>query len=302
MWGSRNSFIPAQVERYLREMRCEKWQALGNAYLVIESDQLAWELTPERIRRLCDPDLGVGTDGIALISPGRESSCVADLRILNPDGSEAEISGNGARIAALYLRHRGWTSLDTFAIATAAGRITPTVTSERTCSVEMGRAATVSPDFPTGDADGRGTVRSADREWAFQHVAVGNPQCAIRVRDEEELFGLDLAAVGPGIVSAPLFPNRTNVSFYVPTDSGVRARIFERGVGETRSSGTGAAGAAVAAFLQGVASPVAVTLDGGDLTVEVGPDLEITLTGWAEPIFAGALSPVAVAHLGSLDA
>lgn len=277
--------------------RFEKWQALGNAYMVIESSELPWELSPERIRLLCDPGIGVGTDGIVLVSPGRDPGRVADLRIFNPDGSEAGISGNGARIAALYLRQRGSITEDTFTIGTAAGPIAPTVTSPRTCSVAMGRAATVSPDFPAGGPDGRGTVRSAGRDWAFRHVAVGNPQCAIRVGDAAALAALDLAAVGPGIVSAEIFPNRSNVSFYVADGSRVRARIFERGVGETRSSGTGALGVAVAAYLDGAASPLRVELDGGELRVDIGPELETSLTGWAEPVLRGNLSAAIMAEL-----
>lgn len=277
--------------------RFEKWQALGNAYLVVESSELPWELSPERIRRLCDPEIGVGADGIVLVSPGREPRRVAELRIFNPDGSEAEISGNGARIAVLYLHRSGSIAESTCTVGTAAGPITATITSARTCSVAMGRAGTMSPDFPAGPPDGRGTVQVDGEDRAFRHVAVGNPQCAIRMDDLAALTELDLAAIGPGIVSAGIFPNRTNVSFYVASGPRVRARIFERGVGETRSSGTGAVGAAVAAFLDGATSPLTVELDGGELTVEVGAELEITLTGWADPILGGTLSAPFVAEL-----
>ena len=136
----------------------------------------------------------------------------------------------------------------------------------------MGRASTTSKDYPGGAEDGRGELEAAGRSWAFQHVSIGNPQCAIEVA--EGLEELDLPAIGPEIESHELFPNRTNVSFFRVADepgegSRVRARIFERGVGETLSSGTGASGAAVAAVLGGAASPVTVELDGGELTVEV---------------------------------
>ena len=134
------------------------------------------------------------------------------------------------------------------------------------------------------------------REFEFQHVSIGNPQCAIRVDDGLE--DLDLEAIGPPIEHSELFPNRTNVSFFrVDGDGRVRARIFERGVGETLSSGTGASGAAVAAVLGGARSPVTVELDGGELEVEVGPDLDVTLTGWAEPVFSGEFSDEFVAEL-----
>jgi diaminopimelate epimerase len=268
----------------------EKWQALGNDYLIVERDKLPWELTPERVRRLCDPHFGIGSDGVLLLAPSADPEFVAELRIFNPDGSEAELSGNGAREAVLYLRRHGWTEAERFAISTAAGPIRPTITGELTCSIEMGRAATVSKDFPSGGEDGRGTLTSAGREWEFQHVSIGNPQCAIVVAPAE-LEKLDLGAIGPGIEANELFPNRTNVSFLAIDGSRVRARIFERGVGETLSSGTGASGAALTAHLRGAASPITVELDGGELEVEIGPDLAVTLIGWAQPICAGELAP-----------
>src|SRR5207342_618901 len=115
-------------------MRFEKWQALGNDYLIVEADALPWRLSAARVRRLCDPHFGIGSDGVLLLSRSDDPEFVADLRIFNPDGSEAELSGNGAREAILYLRRHGWTDADVFAIRTAAGPITPTITSELTCS------------------------------------------------------------------------------------------------------------------------------------------------------------------------
>jgi diaminopimelate epimerase len=270
-------------------MRFEKWTALGNDYVIVEHDELPWELTEARIRRLCDPHFGIGSDGIVLLAPADDEARVAELRIFNPDGSEAELSGNGAREAVLYLRARGWTDQDRFTIATKAGDVTPTITGADTVSIAMGQAATSSGDYPSGPPDGTGTLTAGGREWAFQHVNVGNPQCVIEVG--EEVDELDIGAVGHEIESHELFPNRTNVSFTRTADSVVRARIFERGVGETLSSGTGANGAAVAAHLRGSVSPIAVRLDGGELIVEVSDDLHVTLTGTAEPVYSGELSP-----------
>jgi diaminopimelate epimerase len=269
-------------------MRFEKWQALGNDYLIIEANELPWELSAARVRLLCDPHFGLGSDGVLLLSGSDDPGLVAELRIFNPDGSEAELSGNGAREAILYLRRHGWTDADTFSIGTAAGPVTPTITSERTCSVDMGQASTQSKDFPSGGPDGKGTLAAGGHAWDFQHVSIGNPQCAIVVG--EGLEDLDLAAIGPDIEGDEMFPNRTNVSFLHIDGSRVRARIFERGVGETLSSGTGACGAAVTAFLGGAESPIMVELDGGELEVEISKDLDIRLSGWAEPICAGELS------------
>ena len=280
-------------------MKFEKWQALGNDYLIIEAAALPWEPTPERVRRLCDPHFGPGSDGILLLAPVRSPAYVAELRIFNPDGSEAELSGNGAREAVMYLRRSGWTDADEFTIITRAGPITPTIRSERECTLDMGRASTTSADYPSGPDDGRGELEAGGRSWAFQHVSIGNPQCAIEVSDELE--SLDLGAIGPEIENSELFPNRTNVSFFRVEGDRVRARIFERGVGETLSSGTGASGAAVAAHLAGAPGKLLVELDGGELTVEIADDLGVRLTGWAELVYAGELSPELVRALAGLD-
>jgi diaminopimelate epimerase len=279
-------------------MKFEKWQALGNDYLIVEAAALPWEPTPARVRRLCDPHFGVGSDGILLLAPVEDPSYVAELRIFNPDGSEAELSGNGAREAVMYLRRSGWTDAEEFAILTKGGPLTPTIRSETECTLEMGRASTVSPEYPSGAEDGRGELEAAGRTWSFQHVSIGNPQCAIAVGDEVE--SLDLAAIGPEIENNDLFPNRTNVSFFRVDGDRVRARIFERGVGETLSSGTGACGAAVAAHLAGAADELTVELDGGELLVEIGADLGVRLTGWALPVYAGEVSPELVRELEAL--
>jgi len=269
-------------------LRFEKWQALGNDYIIVEQRELPWGLTGERIRRICEPHFGVGSDGILLLSEAADESYVAELRIFNPDGSEAELSGNGAREAVLYLRAAGWTDADTFSIITKAGALRPTITGPNEVSMAIGRASLTSPDYPSGSPDGRGAVSAAGREWRFQHVNVGNPQCVIEVG--EELEELDLATIGPAIEgNTDLFPNRTNVSFVRIDGWRVRVRIFERGVGETLSSGTGASGAAVAAHLRGARGRLTVELDGGELAVEVGEELDVTLIGSASRVYAGEL-------------
>jgi diaminopimelate epimerase len=269
-------------------MRFEKWQALGNDYLIVEAAELPWALTPARIRRLCDPHRGIGSDGILALSPSDDPAHVAALKIFNPDGSEAELSGNGSRQAIIYLRRRGHVDSDEFSILTAAGPIHARITGDTTATTEMGRASTTSKDFPAGARDGRGALEADGRNWTFQHVSIGNPQCAIGC---EQLESLDLPAIGPAIEHHALFPNRTNVSWYRELEPGaIRARIFERGVGETLSSGTGATGAAIAYHLAGGPRRITVALDGGELIVELGEDLTVTLTGWAVPVYAGTLA------------
>jgi diaminopimelate epimerase len=298
-------------------MRFEKWQALGNDYLIFERDELAFELTPARVRRLCEGHYGVFADGVLELSRSEDPAHVADLRIFNPDGSEAELSGNGAREAILYLRRRGWTDQDSFSIHTIAGTISPTITGPYSCRVDMGTARLSSSDFPGGPADGLAELMVSSEgqrgptSWRFQHVSIGNPQCAIAVEDEAALAALDLELLGAPIEGHEDFPNRTNVSWYAELEKGptarIRARIFERGVGETLSSGTGATGAAIAYLLAAwgdratdPAEPTAsvvVVLDGGELTVEVDGDLHVHLSGWALPVFAGSLSEEFVKEL-----
>jgi diaminopimelate epimerase len=277
-------------------VRFEKWQALGNDYAIVDEAELAFELTPARVRALCAPHTGIGSDGLLVLSPSQERGFVAALRIYNPDGSEAELSGNGVREAVMYLRRNGWTEEDAFSVATAAGEVRPRITGPDTCTVDMGRARLRSDDFPSGGDDGEGVLEAAGREFAFQHVSIGNPQCAIEI--PEGLEELDLSLYGPPIENHELFPNRTNVSFWARRAAdAIRARIFERGAGETMSSGTGATGAAVAAVLRGVGSPVTVRLDGGELVVEVEEDLHVNLTGWALPVYRGELSAELVREL-----
>ena len=150
-----------------------------------------------------------------LLGPPAERGFVARLRIFNPDGSEAELSGNGAREAMLYLRRRGWTDSDVFSIETIAGEVRARVTGRWTCTLDVGRVSL----GPSGEVDVAGVPH------AFQHLAVGNPQTPIRVADPE---ALDLAAAGPPVEHDPRFPNRTNVSFWMSS----------RPTGSARASGS----------------------------------------------------------------
>src|SRR2546427_8429901 len=152
-------------------MRFEKWQALGNDYLILERDAMPFQITPERARMLCASHRGVGADGVLLLSPPADPAHVADLRIFNPDGSEAELSGNGAREAVLYLRRRGWTDRDDFTIQTAAGPLRPIITGPLTCRMALGQARLRSKDFPSGPVDGTRRLGGV----GFPHGSMRNP-------------------------------------------------------------------------------------------------------------------------------
>ena len=250
-------------------MRFEKWHGAGNAYLVIEagelSGELSAELSAEAVATICDPDLGAGSDGILVISPAEGGA--ARVRILNPDGSEAEFSGNGTRIAAGYLARRD--SDPDVVMETLKGRIEGRVDGD-SVTIDVGAAALDGADHvPAG---------GPPPAPAYTFVSVGNPHCAIETADVDEL---DLAVAGPPVEHHAWFPNRANVEFWRPLSAHrIRLRVWERGAGETRSSGSCATAAAVAAVVAGRAtSPVTVVCDGGELVVEVTADLSVRLTG-----------------------
>ena len=165
--------------------------------------------------------------------------------------------------------------------------------SDTECALEMGRAQPGrAPATPSGGPDGRGELIAAGRTWRFQHVQVGNPQCAIRMWDEAELDALDLGSIGPSIEHHELFPepDQRVVASRSADPAGFAPGSSSAGWGRPSASGTGATGAAVAYVLDGGRSPVTVVLDGGELAVEVGDDLQIKLTGWAVPVFRGTLT------------
>lgn len=271
--------------RYPAAVRFEKWHGIGNAYLVVEQDDLPVEPTAARVERICHPDLGAGGDGILLISSDAERPRV---RIFNPDGGEAEFSGNGTRIAAGYLMQRDGT--DAVDMVTIKG----VIRAERhgdAITIDAGRAT-----LDSGDHAPDGGAPPAD---SYTFVSVGNPHCVIEVDDPDRL---DLAAVGRPIEHHPWFPNRTNVEFYRPlSEHAIRMRVWERGAGETLSSGSGSSAAAVAAVVNGRArSPVTVHLDGGDLTIDITDELDVRLTGPVEPILRGSFDDAFVRLLEAL--
>jgi diaminopimelate epimerase len=262
-------------------MRFGKWHGAGNAYLVIEAADAPLPLSPARVARICHPDLGAGSDGILLVD-GR------DVRILNPDGSEAEFSGNGSRIAAAHIARRdGCSHLE---LATPKGAIAATVAGT-TVTIDAGVAVLEGPDH---QPDG-----GSPPAPAYMFVSLGNPHCVIEEAGVDEL---DLRAAGAPIERHPWFPNRTNVEFYRPVgEREIRMRVWERGAGETLSSGSGSSAAAVAAVIAGRArSPVTVHADGGDLVVDVGDDLRVRLSGPVEHVCDGVFSAEFVAGLERL--
>lgn len=255
---------------------------LGNDYLVMDPARSGVKLTPDRVRLICDRHIGVGSDGILAVTPTSKADFA--VRILNPDGSEAEKSGNGLRIFAKFLFDHGYTKKTEFTIHTLGGLVTAKLILRRdrcvAVRVDMGRAV-IDRHLTSLTVDGKSqTVTS---------LSVGNPHCVTIVND---LSGVDLFKLGPLIENHKAFPNRTNVQFaQVTGKNDVKALIWERGAGHTLASGSSSCAVAVACFDKGlVVSPVTVHMEGGDLKIEVDPDLNLVMTGPVEEVCAGNFS------------
>jgi diaminopimelate epimerase len=265
---------------------------LGNDYLVMDAARLPLELTPARIRLICHRHCGVGSDGILLKVDHPDADFA--LRILNPDGSEAEKSGNGLRIFAKFLHDHGYTTKTEFTIHTPGGMVRAKLIREAdrwvAVRVDMGRAV----------IDPRVTILDvASQKLNVTALSVGNPHCVTIVPD---LTHVDLAKLGPLIENHPAFPQRTNVQFaQVKTRRDVQALIWERGAGHTLASGSSACAVAAACYARGlVDEQVTVHMEGGDLTIEVNSRLELIMTGPVEEICAGNLSADLLRRLRAL--
>jgi diaminopimelate epimerase len=269
-----------------------KSHGLGNDYVVVDAERFAPALTPERVRLLCHRNLGLGSDGVLEVSRCGGGFFV---RIWNPDGSEAERSGNGLRIAAKFLSEHGYTDAPRYAITTIAGPVAVEVFRGGNGRVhevrlEMGRAVI--------DASVRGLeVRPEILDVTV--VSVGNPHCVVfgQPLTRERLFDL-----GPRIENHARFPARINVQLAEPAARDrVRALVWERGVGHTLASGTSACAVAAAAFHRGLVDGcVTVEMEGGTLEIQVAPDLALVMRGPVEEVFTGTLGPDLRHRLGAL--
>src|SRR6187397_1483213 len=234
-------------------MKLSKWHGLGNDYLLVEQAELPVPLTPERVKRICDYHFGVGSDGILEVVSADNDT--AEVIIWNPDGSVAELSGNGTRIAARWLARRA--GADEVTIAVGDREVRARMRGGFEVEMDMGPVEVA----PSEALDVNGT------QLEFTPVSVGNPHAVI-ARDpaREELLRL-----GPLVENHPRFPERTNVQLVrVDSRGDATAGVWERGAGETLSSGTSACAVAGAAVVNGWCdSPVTIHLAGGDLLVEL---------------------------------
>jgi len=302
-WYDGFSVAPMEVSRVTvkwqgpGKMQFSKWQGLGNNYILLHRDQVPFALTPERVRLLCDRNLGIGSDGILVVGP-RTGEDRFRLQIFNPDGSEAEMCGNGVRMVARKLKMEGSLHGDVVTLETAAGEIKPTLLDGDLVRVDMGAARFGGEKLAGFDDEAvNASLHVAGRNFTFTFVDVGNPHAVIQSPWPLEL--VPLHEVGPMIEEHKYFPRKANVEFVrVVDEHTAKVRVWERGVGETRACGTGATATAVALVKTGqCTSPVTVELPGGTLEVEVGDDWRVFMTGPAEEIYHGDLSQEFIRHL-----
>lgn len=271
-----------------------KSHGLGNDYMVLDSQDLGFDLTPAAIKLLCHRNYGLGSDGILLLVTS--DSADFGLRIFNPDGSEAEKSGNGLRIFAKYLFEHGHTQSESFRIDTPGGMVTaeleivdgkaPYVT------VEMGKATFTSSLIPVS-GDEREVVGEqmgvAGQTLTFTAVSVGNPHCVV-FRDT--LDEAEIRKIGPILETHEMFPNRINVQFAKPVSRDrVETLIWERGAGYTLASGSSSCAVASACLRNGLTDGrVTVSMPGGELDIEIRDDWSIKMRGPVEEVASGKLS------------
>jgi diaminopimelate epimerase len=273
-------------------MRFYKYHALGNDYLVLNPSELVGELDAFRIQRICHRNFGVGSDGI-LLGPLESKEGDFGLRIFNPDGSEAEKSGNGLRIFSRYLWDQGLVKEKPFTVMTPGGKVESTVKEEgRSVTVQMGQVSFDSTRIPVKGAAREvlnETLELEGEKLIYCAATVGNPHCVV-LREEvsEELA----RRFGPLIEKDPRFPNRTNVQFMKVLDrSHIQIEIWERGAGYTLASGSSSSAAAAVAYRLGLCEPqITVRMPGGELDIRVSEDFSIQMTGPVTKIAEGTLS------------
>jgi len=274
-----------------------KGHGLGNDYLVMDEADLPCPLSKVAIVRTCDRNWGIGSDGILLLVPTTKADF--GLRIFNPDGSEAEKSGNGLRIFAKYLWDHGRATKTTFTVDTKGGVVECRchLRDERVAAVtvEMGRATfrarEIPMNGPDGDAVGVDLALPDRTSFKVTAVSVGNPHCVIfRDRLDES----ECKRLGPLIETHAAFPNRTNVQFvHVRSRRDIEISIWERGAGYTLASGSSSCAAAAAAVRNGLCDhgKVTVNMPGGELVIDVRPDWSLRLEGPVEEVCSGTLGP-----------
>jgi len=275
-----------------------KGHGLGNDYIAVDPNELEFKLTPGNVRKICDRNWGIGSDGILAI--GKSKGADFGLRIYNPDGSEAEKSGNGLRIFARYLHATRKVRKSSFSVDTKGGRVHIKLHVNNdgiadSATVEMGRATFKPQSLPcTMKADEliEKTIKIGRKKFRFTGVSVGNPHCVLLKEKGEKWTREELIDLGPQIENHSIFPRRINVQLVVPVGPrSIYILIWERGAGETQASGSSSCAAASAAIRLGlVKGPVTVKSPGGTLHIDVGSNYDLTMKGPVQEVARGVLS------------
>jgi diaminopimelate epimerase len=268
-----------------------KYQALGNAYLIIEPDQLSLPDVANFARRICDPRFGIGSDGL-LLGPSASSKADFALNILNPDGSEAEKSGNGLRIFCRYLWDKKRVSKSAFSIETKGGIVRAQILEGGDgVQIEMGAVSFDSHLIPIPGAQRQVLDETLDIDGhvvRYSAATVGNPHCVLILDEISEELAKSL---GPKLETHPTFANRTNVQFVkVVNRKQIDIEIWERGAGYTTASGTSSCAAAGVAHRLGLCdADLIVTMPGGTIAISFDREFNATMTGPVSPICEGQL-------------
>jgi diaminopimelate epimerase len=272
-----------------------KSHGLGNDYIVLDSEDINFELTKACVQRICNIHYGIGSDGILL--KVKSSSADFGLKIFNPDGSEAEKSGNGLRIFSKYLYDYGFSTEKLFTIQTLGGIVQSNIielTNNRASKikVDMGKAIFNSKDIPVdckGDSCFDQLLQVGDRQYLINCVSVGNPHCVI-IKDELNVD--EIKHYGPIIENADIFPNKINVQFAkLISDKKVEVIIWERGAGFTLASGSSSCAVAAVMRKKGlVGNEITIRMPGGELEIEIDNGWNIRMTGEVREIANGTLS------------
>jgi len=273
-------------------MNFHKYHALGNDYIILDPADVSAVPTAEQIRTICHRNFGIGSDGI-LYGPLKTDRADFALRIFNPDGSEAEKSGNGLRIFARYLWDRKRVTKRPFRISTPGGIVTAQLGKDgSSVTVEMGKVCFNSAEIPVAGPPREvinETIEIDGRNIAFCAATIGNPHCVVLSDDISEA---QARTFGPVIERDSRFPNRTNVQFMKVMDrANIRIEIWERGAGYTLASGSSScAAAAVARRLALCDSNIAVHMPGGQIEIVVSDDFSIRMTGPVTKVADGSIS------------
>jgi diaminopimelate epimerase (EC 5.1.1.7) len=273
-----------------------KSHGLGNDYIVLDSDKIDFELTQDLIKKICDVHYGIGSDGILV----KYNSDVADfkLRIFNPDGSEAEKSGNGLRIFCKFLYDYGYIDKEEFTVETKGGIVKAKIEEKnkfgkaKVITVDMGKAIFSAKQIPVNTDKEEfisEKITVGDKEFEVSCVSVGNPHCVII---KENLDEEEIKKYGPMIENNPLFPNKINVQFVKPISRNeAQILIWERGAGFTYASGSSSCGVASVLVKKGLADrEIKIKMIGGELKISIDEDWNIKMTGEVQEICSGYIS------------